>query len=110
MYENYSGGIPNGSNIIKNNNFYSGATGVLYSEGANNIIKDNIGYVTENSDNTTAGTSFNITHGLAGTPDYITITPRGETNYSYTHGRTSTTFNITSQASVAFYWEAVYEP
>ncbi len=70
----------------------------------------NIGYVTENYGNTSAGTELQVTHGLAGTPTKVIITPLGETNYSYVHDKGVSTFNITSASSVAFDWYAIYEP
>jgi len=69
-----------------------------------------MGWLTENTGNTSAGTEIEVTHGLARTPTRVIVTPSGETNYSYVHDITSTTFNITSQANVAFYWDAIYKP
>jgi hypothetical protein len=46
----------------------------------NNIVKNNIGYVTENSGTATfsgngSQTTFTIAHGLAGTPNVVNVTP-----------------------------------
>ena len=73
-------------------------------------VKIGIGYITENLGTTSAGTEIQVSHGLVGIPNRTIITPLGETNYSYVHDKGASTFNITSQASVAFDWYAVYEP
>jgi len=60
---------------IENNIFTTyDATGVL----TNVIVKNNTGYVTENSGTATfsgdgATTAFNIAHGLAATPTYVSL-------------------------------------
>ena len=94
--------------IIKENIFNNGMSFSL--GGTDHIIKNNIGFTTENYGTTSAGTEIQVSHGLAWTPNRIIITPLGETNYSYVHDKGASTFNITSEASVAFDWDAVYEP
>jgi len=61
--------------VIINNEFYNVATPLKLNLNSPLIIKDNVGFVTENSIAFTnlANGSY-IAHGLAGTPDHVTIT------------------------------------
>ena len=60
--------------------------------GTGNIIEDNLGFITENEGTTSLGTSIDVTHGLAGTPDQVIVTPLGQTNYFYVTNKGATTF------------------
>ena len=98
------------TSVILNNYFYNVTLPINNTGGVNTTVRDNQGYLTENYGTTSAGTEIEVIHHLAGTPNRTIITPLGATNFSYVHDKTATTFNITSQASVAFDWYAVYEP
>jgi predicted acyltransferase (DUF342 family) len=104
--------ILNGSNNIVKDNYLGGGTTKIDTSGmgSGNIIEDNIGFVTETSGTTSAGTSIVVTHGLVGTPDQVTVTPLGQTDYYYITGKGPTTFTIVSEANVAFDWYATYKP
>ncbi len=66
-------------NNISNNICVGNQVGAIKKVGANTIVKNNIGYVTENSGSATVlsgTTSIAVAHGLAATPTRIQITPR----------------------------------
>lgn len=90
-------------------------TNGIVKVGANTVVKQNVGYVTENSGTATisSGTSVVVTHGLAGTPTVVIVTPRstGYGSFAVT-ARTSTTFTITVTISgtYTFDWYAEYKP
>jgi hypothetical protein len=83
--------------VIKNN-FISGyVTGAIRLYGSGHIVKDNVGYVTENSGTATFSgngttTTFTIAHGLAGTP----ISWRVEAGSSDAKGDKYVTANATN--------------
>lgn len=60
--------------IVTNNIFNITGTGVV-NNGAGNIVKHNLGFVTENSGTTTdKANGGTIAHGLVGTPTTVTLT------------------------------------
>jgi len=102
------------SNIFVGNNVAGNLIGNM-SISSGNIVSENIGFTTEKrgSATITAGTSVDVTHGLAGTPTIVTVTPRsiGYGAYAVT-ARNSTTFTITVSTSgtYTFDWYAEYKP
>ena len=95
-------------------NKFSGIT----NNGTGNIIRSNIGYVTENSGTATVlntATSVVVTHGLASTPTRVFITPKeNPTNavtYWWVDTLGATTFKINVNAdpgasNLDFDWHA----
>mgnify|MGYP000182653612 FL=1 len=64
--------------VFKNNAIYGDFTN--FSDGVNVIVKNNIGYTTENSGTATFSgdgttTQFSIAHGLVSTPSKVLVTP-----------------------------------
>jgi hypothetical protein len=102
--------------VIEQNNFINCNTPIgFHPDASGYIIKSNVGYVSENSGTATisASTSVVVTHGLAGTPNVVTVTPRstGYGTFAVT-ARTSTTFTITvtTSGTYTFDWYAEYHP
>jgi hypothetical protein len=85
--------------------------------GTNSIIRDNIGYVTENyvtATNTTA-TTFVFNHGLAGTADYVfcSFNTTAIDGYAWTADATNITVTVTGAglpAIMTCYAEVIHEP
>jgi parallel beta-helix repeat protein len=102
-------------NDIFGNVFVNVTVSKIVKVGANTRVKFNQGFKTENSGSATisASTSVNVTHGLAGTPTVVTVTPRstGYGSFAVT-ARTSTTFTITvtTSGTYTFDWYAEYTP
>jgi len=95
-----------GSNNVVEGNYLSGSTAKINIQSGTHTIQNNIGYITENTGTTSAGTQIQVSHGLVGTPTRVVVTPLGQTNSFYVHTKTPTTFSITSASSVAFDWHA----
>jgi len=107
-------------NIITNSILLDAQTDAILKLGENTVIKDNIGYTTENSDSSEitgdgTNTSFSISHGLATTPSQVLITPTNSSMASATwwvSAKSSTTFTITfstapsSGTKLSFDWYA----
>ena len=95
--------------------FYGNVVQAINKLGEHTKIHHNIGFITENSGTATisSGTSVIVTHGLAGTPTVVIVTPRstGYGSFAVT-ARTSTTFTITVTVSgtYTFDWYAEYYP
>ena len=66
-------------NVVEGNYVDGNRTGSLYNGGAGSIIKNNIGYTTENSGTATIANNEWVSHGLAGTPTVVTTTVRTAT-------------------------------
>ncbi len=115
-FENSGGNIP--ANISVRGNHFVGfpsapITGSL--TGTGNIIRDNDGYVTENSGTATVAsgtTSVNVTHGLAAAPTRVVLTPTSDNNTRryWVSAKGATTFTITISSSytsaITFDWHA----
>jgi len=94
-------------------------TGSVSNAGTANIIRNNRGYVTENSGTATvlnATTSIVVTHGLATTPTRVQITPRenptNAVSFWWVDTLTTTQFTINVNANpgasnLDFDWRAV---
>jgi len=80
------------------------------STATNSIIKNNLGFITENSGSTAAAaTGMVINHGLSIVPTSVTITPVGLTAGDiFVSGVDATSFiiNFTSGGNRTFYWTA----
>lgn len=121
-------------NRIKSNTFYNGTDYAIVSSGDNNVIvgnvlnqtktasisgsgnivKDNFGFVTENSGITSAiATGATVTHGLDGTPTSVRVTAAesGPTDiYVSSVGASTFAINFGGGGSKTFYWYAEYIP
>lgn len=104
-------------NIVECNDFGpSFGTGHTDGNGAaNQLIANNMGFVTENSGAQSVGavTSVSVTHGLSFTPlkEEISLTPQGDTGAVryWVSAVTSTTFTITYSAAATAHtmgWQA----
>jgi parallel beta-helix repeat protein len=68
----------------------------------NSVVKNNIGYITENSGTATIpanSTSVTVAHGLSATPSKVVVTPRGNIGSVWVSARDAT--NITINCSTA---------
>ena len=99
-------------NIIENNIINGPVTANILWQGVNSLVRDNIGFVTENEGITAAiATGTAVTHGLAGTPTSITVTAAetGPTDISVdTVGAASFKINFGGGGNKTFYWQARY--
>jgi len=100
------------NNAIIDNDVRKNTQGGMYSEGIGHIVRNNVGYVTENSGTATipeGSTSVIVNHGLADTPSIVTITPNKDTRFWVTD-KTSSQFTINIPSSitggVSFDWYA----
>lgn len=104
-------------NLIQSN-YLSGTTAGVIVVGANTIVKDNIGYLSENSATASllsGQTTLAVAHGLAATPTVINIAFREQGDNDYgrwwvsTIGATNFTLNVTGDpgsSNLDFAWEA----
>ena len=97
-------------NILENGNI------TITSPNENILFKNNIGFVTENSGSatiTSGSTSVTVSHGLAGTPDVVTVTPSGNLTV-WVDSLTSSSFTIhcypAPSSDTTVYWVAEYKP
>ena len=101
------------NNAITGNTFRGQSNAAINISGAGttNIIRDNVGYVTEGGGTATGTSPITVAHGLAGTPTSVILTPRTSCKFSVT-SRNGTSFVITHDAgtSVTFDWNAKYKP
>lgn len=72
------GNIIEGNYFLNCTNIRGWFTDEATDEGSN-TYKRNFGYVTENSETQICANNENVTHGLAGTPTYIDVTPMNDT-------------------------------
>jgi parallel beta-helix repeat protein len=108
-------------NIVTGNIFRDNdTTGLSIGTGSNNVVRGNIGYVSENrgtADITTGNTTVVVSHGLGFTPalSQITVTPTsslGSATEFWVSTPTSTQFTINVDvnpaATASFVWAARY--
>jgi len=87
---------------------------VINISGSGHIIKDNDGFVTENSGTATisaGNTSVTVSHGLADTPSKVLVTPIGDPGDRYWVANIgASSFDIVvataPTADIDFYWQA----
>lgn len=93
------------SNIIRD---AGAASTITNSSGA--VVRNNIGYATEAQSITAAiATGSTVSHGLAGTPTFVSVTPAetGPTDVTVSAvGGTTFTVNFGGGGSKTFYWRA----
>jgi len=86
----------------------------ISDEGTGNVVKYNIGYLTENSGTATipaGSTSVTVEHGLASTPSKVIVTPIGDPGDRWwvaNVGDTSFEIHVATapSADIKFYWHA----
>lgn len=105
------------NNTITNNVFQSCDIGVN-NNGTNTIIRDNAGWVTENSGTATVlngSTSIEVSHGLATTPTQVIVSPSSNptnnVSFWYVDGINASSFTIRVNAdpgagNLSFAWRA----
>lgn len=114
-YQVYSGSNCD-ANVISSNILYSTAYqgGIIYTATANNLIHDNLGFVTENSGTSTINASTTVTfnHGLADTPTHVEIgwQDLGFGDWKWNASATQITVTVTSSGTYDFSWKAEYKP
>jgi len=75
------------------------------------FVKNNIGYITEargTDEIIDTGSAVDVTHGLAATPTYVNVTPRGDESV-WVSSRTASTFTVSrsgTSGALAFDWKA----
>lgn len=108
--------LENCTNIdILDNTFSDTATVLTKASGVSNlIVKNNIGFVTQNSGTAiiSSSTYVNVAHGLSGTPTAVIVTPTQTSTSFYVSNVGSTTFriNVGTSGTYTFYWYAEYNP
>jgi len=101
-------------NVIKDN-IIKYATNKYVIYGTHTYVEDHHFNITHNSGTETisASTSVVVTHGLAGSPDIVTVTlgTTGAGNY-YVDTFTSTQFtvHVANSGTYTVYWKAIYKP
>ena len=111
QYNIYLGGTSSTKNIVSMNRM-SGAVSGAIKRSSNNtdLVKNNLGYTTENYGTCTITNSNVITvnHSLSTTPKTISITPIGQFVSYYVDSVTSTQFtlHIDKTTTASFYWIA----
>jgi len=102
-------------NVI-GNNFKDNTSSIYYdSQGVDVVFARNQGYVTENSGTSTISSStyVDVTHGLAGTPTTINVTPATSGTgdwYLSNIGDTTFRINVANSGTYTFHWTAEYKP
>jgi len=104
-------------NTIIGNHTQGNVSSHMNVQGANDIVRDNLGYVTENSGTATVAngqTTVTVTHGLATTPTRVQVTPTLLSNAAsfWVTAKGATTFVINVNAdpgagTATFDWRAV---
>jgi len=102
-------------NQIKNNDVFGNDVSQIVKVGANSVVTGNIGFVTENSGTATISSStyVDVTHGLAGTPTTINVTPATSGTgdwYLSNIGDTTFRINVANSGTYTFHWTAEYKP
>jgi len=101
--------------LILHNNLINGYyTKGINSLGTEDIVRQNIGYITENSGTATitASTSVTFNHGLAGTATHVEIgwKTTGYGTWSWSANSTDVTITVTVSGTYSFSWSAEYKP
>jgi len=91
-------------NQLLYNDIYGVVTGGIAKVGANTLVKNKIGYVTENSGTATitaGATSETVAHGLAATPTKVLVTPRADIGDVWVSARDGTNITINCDTAPA---------
>jgi len=100
------------------NGFNTNAVAISFNQtGTRTIIRDNIGFVTENWGATSVADGGTISHGLAGTPDTVQCTTSITDEFCSVTALAATTFTVTitkhdgtAGTTQTIYWYAVFIP
>jgi len=114
-----TGGGTSDYNLVVSNTVQGGTSGEINTDlGANSIVRNNLGHVTENSGTSSidSGTTTKaVAHGLSGTPTVISIAFREQGTNDFgrwwvdTIGATNFTLNVSADpgaSNLDFAWEA----
>jgi hypothetical protein len=115
-YRGVTGAVNSVNNLVVGN-YISGTSDVAIKMLTNtgHIIRDNYGYVTENTGTSTIATgqtTVDVTHGLAAAPTRVLLSPTTATagKQYYVSAKAATTFTITidseAEADISFDWQA----
>jgi len=88
------------NNLIADNRVFGNTVAQIVVVNA--IVKNNIGFTTENSGTATipsGQTSVTVNHGLAGTPSKVVVTPRGNIGSVWVSARDATNITITCSSA-----------
>ena len=104
--------------IIEGNHFLNiGYSAIIKNvdliDTTTSIIKNNVGYVTENSGSVEfSGTSVSFAHGLAGTPTgvWASFNSTGYGGWTWTANSTHITITVANTGDYTVYWRAEYKP
>jgi len=111
----YIHGVGNTGIVIVGNTFSNLVTAPIVDAMGGTTIGYNTGFITENTGSEPVydtNTTVMITHGLAGTPTSITITPSWDGS-PFVANSNANNFNVTftdPTATKAIYWTATYKP
>ena len=105
-------------NLIMDNNLSGSYTNAsVFISGTASIVKNNRGYVTENSGGTSVADGGTISHGLAGTPDTVLCTTSITDEFCSVTALAVTTFTVTitkhdgtAGTTQTIYWYAEFDP
>jgi len=93
-YGIYGGGTADNITVI-GNHFFNNINGAIgNSLGTNSLIKNNFGYITENSGNVSKANGDTISHSLDCTPTYISVTPSNADHIASVTAKDSSTFTL----------------
>lgn len=95
-------------NIIVGNNVRDNKDGGMSLVGSNNIVRDNLGYITENSGSSTGtGAQQTIAHGLATTPTLVLLSDKESGANPYqSAAANATNIYITAVVNQDYSWKA----
>lgn len=104
LYGVYEQGAATGD-IIEYNDLRNNANAGITNLGSNTIARYNLGYVTENGGNTSAGggTSFTFAHGLASSPLFVSASFNVATCGAWGWTTTATQITITTASACTGY-------
>lgn len=109
-YEIFIGAGSNNNTLIGNHVYGTDHVGTISDAGTDTIIRDNYGFVSENSGITAAiATATAVAHGLDGTPAYVSIVAAeaGPTDiYVTAVGAANFTVNFGGGGNKTFFWRA----
>ncbi len=99
-----------GGAVIQNNNVSGNSVAGITNVGTNTLVRYNIGYVTENGGNETAGggTSFTFSHGMVANPAFVSVSFSANCGSWYWTVPTTTQITVTTTAACTgrLYWYA----
>lgn len=108
-YEIYLDANSDNNSVIGNHVYGTDHVNTIIDSGANNRIRDNVGFVSENSGLSGAiATGATIAHGLDGTPVFASVAAAeaGPTDIHISVGAANITVNFGGGGNKTFFWRA----